>query len=155
MAVVETVIAGANILSKLFGGEERGPDDPYTIPCNGGMTVTRRLVDEARSANLPGIPAFDGKGGWSNDDCTRISALMAAKAAGAPAASNPYPAAEAVVTIGNAQYSVTTGTATTPGTVKKLDGTPGTVTVTDDVQTWLMPALLIGGAALAVLLLMK
>lgn len=79
--------AGINLIGKLLGGGGRGPDDPYTIPCGGGMTVTQNIVNAARSANLPGQAAFDGKGGWSTGDCARIVAYAASQSA--PVA-NPY-----------------------------------------------------------------
>lgn len=92
---VALINAGVNLIGSLLGGGGRKPDDPYTIPCGGGMTVTQNIVNAARSASLPGQAEFDGKGGWSAGDCARIVAYAASQSA--PVA-NPYVAPETAAT---------------------------------------------------------
>lgn len=99
---VALINAGVNLIGSLLGGGGRKPDDPYTIPCGGGMTVTQNIVNAARSASLPGQAAFDGKGGWSTGDCARIVAYAASQSA--PVA-NPYVAPTATAATSTASTS--------------------------------------------------
>lgn len=65
------VTAGATIISSLFGGKSGGP---YTVCDN--LTVDKATVDAAKTANLPGVPQFDGRTGWSETDCVRMRAFL-------------------------------------------------------------------------------
>jgi hypothetical protein len=46
-----------------------------------GLTFTSSQVAEAKVANLPGVPQFDGQSGWSDSDCARMRAYLGQGAA--------------------------------------------------------------------------
>lgn len=64
---------GVAVISSIGGKKASGP---YTV-C-GDLTVDKAAVAAAGAANLPGVPAFDGQTGWTDSDCVRMRAYLAA-----------------------------------------------------------------------------